>query len=118
VQRILPQYDNPQTREWLITFLLDLGVERVDGDIKFQIESDRSGSLKRVVANFEFKRPREIQIEPERFNFARGDTIRLFFSYRYTPALISEHLARYGFAVHEQWVAASEEEGVFRISKT
>ncbi|HYV26559.1 MAG TPA: L-histidine N(alpha)-methyltransferase, partial [Candidatus Eisenbacteria bacterium] len=31
VQKILPQYDNELTREWLLTFLLDLGVERVDG---------------------------------------------------------------------------------------
>ena len=27
VQRILPLYDNTLTREWLMTFLLDLGVE-------------------------------------------------------------------------------------------
>src|ERR1700733_2691200 len=27
VKKVLPQYDNPQTRDWLMTFLLDLGVE-------------------------------------------------------------------------------------------
>ena len=26
MKRILPQYDNPLTRDWLLTFLLDLGV--------------------------------------------------------------------------------------------
>ena len=35
VQRILPLYDNELTREWLMTFLLDLGVELVDGKLKF-----------------------------------------------------------------------------------
>ena len=31
VKKVLPQYDNPLTRDWLMTFLLDLGVERNDG---------------------------------------------------------------------------------------
>ena len=41
VKRILPQYDNPLTRDWLMTFLLDLGVERSDGKLRFKIETDR-----------------------------------------------------------------------------
>ena len=28
MKKILPQYDNPPTRDWLMTFLLDLGVEK------------------------------------------------------------------------------------------
>ena len=38
VQRILSQYDNPLTREWLLNFLLDLGVERSDGELRFTVE--------------------------------------------------------------------------------
>src|SRR2546427_174873 len=43
VQRILPLYDNDLTRDWLLTFLLDLGVERGDGKIRFVIEDDPAG---------------------------------------------------------------------------
>ena len=35
VKKVLPQYDNPPTRDWLLTFLLDLGVARGDGELQF-----------------------------------------------------------------------------------
>src|SRR5439155_1069101 len=37
VQRILLLYDNALTRDWLMTFLLDLGVEAADGELHFCI---------------------------------------------------------------------------------
>ena len=114
VQRILPLYDNPLTREWLLTFLLDLGVERADGALQFTVEEQPPGSgLRRVAAYFEFSRPRVIQIETERFPFRPGESIRLFFSYRHTPELARRLLSAHGLEVREQWVAKSEEEGVF-----
>jgi len=112
MEKILPQYDNPQTRDWLMTFLLDLGVGKADGKLKFTIEAGGSG-LKRIVARFHFTRARRIEIESERFEFHRGESIRLFFSYRYTPALVRKMLERYSLEVSGEWVAESEEEGVF-----
>ena len=41
------------TRDWLMTFLLDLGIERRDGKLKFEIE-DGGSDLKRIVARFPF----------------------------------------------------------------
>jgi L-histidine Nalpha-methyltransferase len=116
MKKILPQYDNALTRDWLMTFLLDLGVERRDGDLKFAIEEGRFG-LKRVVARFHFRRARRIEIEDEAFNFEVGDSIQLFFSYRYTPERVRKILARYKLKVCEQWIAKSEEEGVFLCRK-
>jgi hypothetical protein len=114
VQRILPLYDNALTRDWLMTFLLDLGVERADGVLRFVVESDPSGlGLKRVVACFQFVRPREVCVDEERFEFPIGAEILLFFSYRHTPALVRSLLGQYGLLVHEQWITSSEEEGVF-----
>jgi hypothetical protein len=114
MDKILPQYDNPLTRDWLMTFLIDLGVGRQDGKIRFVIEDDPAGSgAKRVTANFHFSRPREIQVEGNRFKFRPPDSLRLFFSYRYTPALVRSVLRRHGLRVLEEWIAASGEEGVF-----
>lgn len=113
VQTILPQYDNAPTREWLLTFLLDLGVERGDGEVRFHIADDVASGLKRVEANFHFMRARRIEIEDERFDFASGESIRLFFSYRYTPERVRVVLAQHGLEVCEQWITKSEEEGVF-----
>src|SRR5580704_4324606 len=83
VQRVLPLYDNDLTRDWLMTFLLDLGVERADGELRFTIEDDPGAGLKRITARFHFARSRRIEVEGESFQFEPGESIRLFFSYRH-----------------------------------
>jgi L-histidine Nalpha-methyltransferase len=112
VKKILPQYDNALTHDWLLTFLLDLGIERSDGKLRFSIE-DGALKLKRVIAKFHFSRTREISVHGEKFKFKRGDSIQIFFSYRYTPERVEENLARHGLKVQTQWLAPSGEEGVF-----
>jgi len=58
VQRILPLYDNFLTRDWLMTFLLDLGVEQGDGELRFSIEDEPDGSgLKTGGGEFSFRSP-------------------------------------------------------------
>ena len=116
LRRILPQYDNELTRDWLTTFLRDLGIEQPDGELGFEIESGGFG-LKRVVARFRFRRKSRIQIEGATFVFKTGEMMRLFFSYRYTPGRLRAVLARYGLNVREQWIMKSGEEGVFLIHR-
>jgi uncharacterized SAM-dependent methyltransferase len=117
VKKVLPQYDNPLTRDWLMTFLLDLGVEHNDGKLRFKIEDDRTNGLKRIVAGFHFTQARRIGVDDETFDFHAGETIRLFFSCRYTPERVRKVLARYGLEVCDQWIARSEEEGVFLVER-
>jgi L-histidine Nalpha-methyltransferase len=111
VKKILPQYDNAPTRDWLLTFLFDLGIKKNDGELHFEIET--KNGLKRIVANFHAKRACRIEIENEQFDFKPGEKIRLFFSYRYTPERVQKTLAAYRLEVCEQWIAKSGEEGVF-----
>jgi uncharacterized SAM-dependent methyltransferase len=118
MRKILPQYDNPLTRDWLMTFLLDLGVGRNDGKLLFEIGNGPAGSgLKRIIARFHFKRACCIEIELEKFGFRPGDAIQLFFSYRYTPERVRKVLARFGLEVCDQWITSSEEEGVFLVER-
>jgi len=118
VKKVLPQYDNPLTRDWLKTFLLDLGIEHNDGKLLFEIGNDPAGSgLKRIVACFHFTRSLRIETDGEVFSFRPGNMIQLFFSYRYTPALVSRTLGRHGLEVCDQWITRSEEEGVFLCRK-
>jgi uncharacterized SAM-dependent methyltransferase len=112
MKKILPQYDNALTADWLMTFLLDLGIEKPDGKFEFKIENGGS-DLKRVVARFHFSRTRQIKVDNESFKFRRGESIRLFFSYRYTPERVCKILAKFGLEVSGQWIAKSQEEGVF-----
>ncbi len=118
VEKVLPQYDNPLTRDWLMTFLLDLGVECGDGALRFKIETDTTSGLKCIAAGFHFVRARRIEVDGEDFGFRRGEVIRLFFSYRYTPERVQVALARHGLEVCGQWVAKSEEEGVFLVHRS
>ena len=118
VERALPLYDNSLTRDWLLTFLLDLGFEAGDGDLRFSIE-DRPGPvpLKRISAEFHFVRDRTIQLDCLQFQFRPGESMRLFFSYRHTPELVRTLLAQYALQVLEEWITPSAEEGVFLATK-
>jgi uncharacterized SAM-dependent methyltransferase len=112
MKRTLPQYDNAPTRDWLMTFLTELGIEKSDGELKCEIAGGKFG-LKRFVATFQFKRTRQVKIENGSFDFKSGEKIRLFFSYRYTPERVRRILSRFKLKVCEQWIAESGEEGVF-----
>lgn len=111
VQQVLPQYDNPRTHDWLLTFLSDLGVMPEDGALRFAIED--SGSWKRIVARFHFTRACRIEIEHDVFEFQPGETIQVFFSYRYRPPTIRGHLHALGMPTKDCWITKSGEEGVF-----
>lgn len=114
IRKILPLYDNALTRDWLMTFLLDLGVELGDGKLSFRIEAEpEDGGLMRVGAWFGFLHRRCNRVDDRVFEFEVGDEIRLFFSYRHTPLIVEERLARVGIRVCDQWITKSGEEGVF-----
>jgi hypothetical protein len=88
-----------------------------DGDLRFAVEEEPfGGGLKRVTAYFHFARSRDIRIEEHRFEFRPGETIRVFFSYRHTPALVRTLLGQHSLQVKQQWIIPSEEEGVFLVS--
>jgi len=112
LRRILPQYDNRPTHDWLMTFLTDLGIAKKNGNLIFKIE-DANGGLKRTAAYFRFKRSCELKIDDESFAFKSGETIRLFFSYRYTPDRVRDLLTAHDLQVQKQWITESQEEGVF-----
>jgi uncharacterized SAM-dependent methyltransferase len=111
VRQVLPGYDNPETRDWLLTFLFDLGLEPSDGGLKFSIEDVRD--FKRITADFHFAQDRALTVYGERIEFHSGESLRLFFSYRYTSETIGLLLTSHGLEVAGQWISKSGEEGVF-----
>ncbi|NEO19533.1 L-histidine N(alpha)-methyltransferase [Moorena sp. SIO4A5] len=118
IQKVLPQYDNELTKEWLITVLLDAGVEAKDGTIKFTIEQDEPNQqFKRIAAYFELENDVIFSLENNLIEWRSKDRIRLFFSYRYTTPMIQEILKSYGIKVLDYWEAANQEEGVYLCQK-
>jgi uncharacterized SAM-dependent methyltransferase len=112
VSAVLTQYDNDLTREWLLTFLLDIGFERDDGELLFSIEKD-TRQLCRITAHFHLQRSRNIRVLGEPFCFSRGERIRLFFSYRHTPVTIRSLLTEHNISVLDFWENDRGDEGVF-----
>lgn len=112
MEKIFPQYHNALTHDWLMAFLLNLGVEAGDGELRFTIEPS-AANLQRVVARFHFTRDCRLKVDGEEFAFRSSESIQLFFSYRYTPELVRQNLARHGLAVCAEWQTKSAEEGVF-----
>ena len=114
LEQIRSLYDNALTRDWLMTFLLDLGVEPDDGELGFSVEdSPGETGLKRIAAHFHFDRARTVRLEADEVEFQAGERLRVFFSYRHTPDQVRALLKPYGLAVLDQWICRSEEEGVF-----
>ncbi len=112
LEKIRPQYDNALTRDWLLAFLDETGLEREAGELHFTIEEGALG-LKRVQAGFHFTRAVQVKVNGEELSFGPGETLQLFYSYRYTPDRVKKLLARHGLQIQAQWVTQSEEEGVF-----
>lgn len=117
MQEIMSQYDNSLTRDWLMTFLLELGIGHAHGKLLFEIGSGQLG-IKRVVAKFQFKRTATVQVQHHKFVFKPLDTIQLFYSYRYTPDQLCRLLTRHGFIVRGKWFTPSTEEAVFCFART
>jgi L-histidine Nalpha-methyltransferase len=118
IQKVLPLYDNALTRDWLTTFLFDLGVAKSDGRTEFTVEEAPIGSgLRRMAAHFRFTRACEIRLDDQQFTFHAGESIRLFFSYRHTPAQVCSLLGAQGLRVLDQWITKSGEEGVFLVRR-
>ncbi|MGO8701466.1 MAG: L-histidine N(alpha)-methyltransferase [Limisphaerales bacterium] len=115
VERVFCGYDNRETREWLLAFVTDLGIERSDGVLELYIEE--ASGLRRIAADFRFHRQRAFYVEGEQIEFDGGESLRLFFSFRYTPAQVQRLLRARQIVVLEQWVTPSEEEGVFLCRK-
>jgi hypothetical protein len=112
LRRILPQYANSTTRDWLGMFLNDLGVPAKAGQWKTVLEK-MPGGLQRIAVYFVITKPLELKVAGENFKFRAGENIRLFFSYRYSVELVEQTLARYGLQMTGGWISDSREEGVF-----
>lgn len=114
LENILTQYDNPLTRDWLLTLFQELGVDLSLVKLSFGIEnSEKYENLRRIAAT--------VHLEPT-IHFRVGDaavvtsphrSIQLFFSYRYTESQIHAVLKAGGLEVISSWITASSQEGLF-----
>lgn len=114
VDKILPQYNNELTRDWISTILADIGVDLAAGEIVAGFDADETHEpLGRVAFHFNVGREVRFSIGEQDITWAAGDRVRLFYSYRYTTALLAGLLAGHGIELIDHWEAANQEEGVY-----
>lgn len=114
VAAVLPQYDHPLTRDWLLSFLGDLGVSQADGRLQFSVQPDPTAPpLRRITAEFLLERDCTLELGAEKAQWSAGQSVQVFVSYRYTPELAHRTLAAYGMKVVNQWLDPEGQEGVF-----
>ena len=113
VEAVLPQYDNAETRDWLLSFLLGIGAPQTAGELVFGIEE--FDGLLRIVADFKFAQPQSVTVAGEAVAFRAGQSLRLFYSYRHTEETLAKRLAEHGLRIVFSAIAVSGEEGVFRV---
>lgn len=119
VEMVRPQYDNELTREWLLTSLLNAGVERGDGAVSVGIEEWPAGSGRlRIKAEFTFAKARTIRCEGAEFSFVAGERFQLFFSYRHSPAILKTLFGGEGMRIAGEWISSAGDEGVFQVVRT
>jgi L-histidine N-alpha-methyltransferase len=134
-EAILGQYDNEQTRRWLMTFWDDFDVPRESLDLTFEVRdrfmrepSNAAGpasdhatllnsTIKAVVANVHVRTRVEIPIANRPVILEPGASIEVFYSNRFIPTQLSALLQRFRFEICDSWIMPSKEEGVWLLRK-
>ena len=114
-KKVLPLYDNVQTRRWLQTVWDDLDVPADAYGMYFEI-GEESG-LKRVEAWIRFTKPVVISYGNETFSYEPGGEFLLFHSNRHTASLMRGYLEKAGLEIATEWMLESGEEGVWVLRK-
>ncbi len=118
VAAILSQYDNPETRAWLMGTLIGLGFSAADGVLIFHVsEPDTRLGIRGIDVRFVLSRARKLTVLGERLQLAAGDALRVFYSYRYTAALMASCLHQHGLALEQEWISPMADEGLFLVRK-
>ncbi|HAV65629.1 MAG TPA: hypothetical protein DCY13_25045 [Verrucomicrobiales bacterium] len=113
MEGILPQYDNVETRAWLMAFLEQGGLRAADGELRFTVETDEKlpGS-RRMVARWHFSREATLHVRQREFSFQSGEALEVFFSWRHRLEPFQTLLTDAGLAVERSWESDDGEEAV------
>ena len=113
-QRILPQYDNPLAHAWFAGLLDSLGFTATD--LHFSVTAlplREDGHIWRIQADAVLLKDVVLTLYEESFDFKEGEALEVFFSNRFTPAVLPQILTSAGLSLKESWVLDSREEGIY-----
>ena len=126
VARVLPQYDNPPMRQWLLGWATDFGLELTGTELRFEVATYKGPpDLARIEARLFFGRERQIEVDGREYRFPAGDSMRLpepFFvlatqnpiEQEGTYPLPEAQLDRFLFAIRIDYPALEDEVSILR----
>lgn len=112
-EEILPQYDNRTTTRWVAQVLYDWDIAHQVCPVFMEI-----GKLEEIlalVAHCVWLRDVAFPWEGREFTARAGDSLRLFFSLRYTPQRLARTLESHDLQLGEGWITPCRQEGVWRV---
>jgi L-histidine N-alpha-methyltransferase len=115
MRKILPQYRNPETQQWLTHVLKTRGWK--DNLKQYRMRIETVGNLKRFRADVRWKSNGTVLWKKRRLRVRAGETLRLFFSWRHTPERLRSLLLPYGLVLGKGFLNPSREEGVWIVHK-
>lgn len=110
---IRPQYDNDETRKWLLQGWRDLSKD-TESEVDIRIERKEVDGLLAHVGELTLPSPMNVS---ERVKLQKGETLRLFYSLRYTPGRLRQKLQDFGLRVAAEQIYLDGEEGLWAVQK-
>lgn len=116
MRRILAQYDNPETRRWLATFLQEADLPDTAWSMDFSIS--QVGEWHRIEAQARFHQTVQARWSGGAQTLEPGAQLLLFFSQRPTAAQVRTLLAESGLDLQQEWLMPGGEEGLWLCQRT
>jgi hypothetical protein len=114
-ERVIGQYDNPETRDWLCGVLLDWGLGSRLGPVAVTIE--RVSDLYAFVAATHWLQDTTFPWEGSSFSAQENDPLRVFTSIRYTPQRFERWLADAGLEALARSIDPTGQEGIWIVRR-
>jgi hypothetical protein len=110
---ILSQYNNPQTRNWLMGALMELDITPDDGVLDFSlVPAESDPTLKRIQADFTFTREKHLNFFGDNIAFLPNEKLRVFYSYRFTIEHLRNFITQAKLNIAQEWIAPNNEEAL------
>lgn len=113
---VLAGYDNAGTRGWLGLLLDEIGLAAGERDIRFTVAPCASRpDILQIVGTLHLRSAQTVTVSGETIQYAAGETVRLFYSNRYTPGRLERLFRDHGLAKTGVWVSPDATEGIIAL---
>ena len=112
VDRIMAQYENSITCEWLLGALGEINTPLSEGRLVFR-QRKISGGLRKIEAQWYFEHPYTFEFGGHHFTFKSADKLEVFYSIRHTVQKVREWIESLGLTPLKYRLSDLGEEAVF-----